>query len=72
MTGQDKGNIREPIPAEVDNVGYLTVDAAFKVHSTLGPGLIESVYETCLIHELTKNNLLVKFGEKGFSNGLER
>ena len=30
------------------------VDAAFKVHTTLGPGLLESVYETCLAHELKK------------------
>jgi GxxExxY protein len=28
------------------------VDAAFKVHKTLGPGLLESVYESCLCHEL--------------------
>jgi GxxExxY protein len=30
------------------------VDAAMKVHSTLGPGLLESVYETCLVYELRK------------------
>src|SRR3954471_1681514 len=29
------------------------VDSAFKIHRTLGPGLLESVYETCLVHELT-------------------
>jgi GxxExxY protein len=28
------------------------VDAAIKVHRTLGPGLLESVYEHCLAHEL--------------------
>ena len=28
------------------------VDAAFKVHMTLGPGLLESVYEAVLAHEL--------------------
>jgi GxxExxY protein len=28
------------------------VDAAFKIHSTLGPGLLESVYEAILTHEL--------------------
>jgi len=33
------------------------VDAAFLVHSTLGPGLLESVYEECLAYELTERNL---------------
>jgi GxxExxY protein len=28
------------------------IDAAFKVHKALGPGLLESVYERCLCHEL--------------------
>ena len=30
------------------------VDAAFKIHTTLGPGLLESVYEIVLAHELTE------------------
>jgi len=30
------------------------VDAAFKVHKNLGPGLIEKVYEACFCHELSK------------------
>jgi len=34
--------------------------SALKVHTTLGPGLLESVYETCLLHELTKRGLLVE------------
>ena len=33
------------------------VDAAFKAHSTLGPGLLESVYETCLAHELRRRQI---------------
>ena len=37
----------------------IIVDAAMKVHTTLGPGLLESVYETCLIHELRKRGLKV-------------
>ena len=43
-----------PVPAEVDAVAKATVDAAFHVHQVLGPGLLESVYETCLAHELKK------------------
>lgn len=36
------------------------VDAAMKVHSALGPGLLESAYETCLKHELVKRGLEVE------------
>ena len=35
------------------------VDAAFKVHTTLGPGLLESVYEAVLAYELKKRGLQV-------------
>lgn len=35
------------------------VDCSFKVHSALGPGLLESVYETALAHELAKRGLPV-------------
>ena len=36
------------------------VDAAMKVHSTLGPGLLESAYEACLAYELRKRGLRVE------------
>jgi GxxExxY protein len=35
------------------------VDAAMKVHTVLGPGLLESAYETCLAYELRKRGLQV-------------
>ena len=35
------------------------VDVAFKLHSTYGPGLLESVYESIMAHELTKRGLQV-------------
>lgn len=41
----------------VNQVSGQIVDAAFKVHSQLGPGLLESVYEACLIYELRKRQL---------------
>ncbi len=34
-----------PIPEELDRLARLAVDAAFTVHFTLGPALLESVYE---------------------------
>jgi len=36
------------------------VDAAFKIHTKLGPGLLESVYEVALAHELKKRGLRVE------------
>ncbi len=36
------------------------VDAAYKIHTTLGPGLLESVYETVLSAELRKRGLSVE------------
>lgn len=30
------------------------VDASMKVHTALGPGLLENVYQACLVHELNR------------------
>ena len=46
-----------PVSLVVERVATEVVDSAFKVHSTLGPGLLESVYEICLAHELSKRGL---------------
>ena len=43
------------IPTEAERVGKAVLDAAFKVHTALGPGLLESVYETCTAYELTQS-----------------
>jgi GxxExxY protein len=47
------------IPQETEEVGRVVVDAAFKVHKALGPGLLESVYEACLAHELRQRGVKV-------------
>lgn len=47
----------DPIPAETERIATAVVDAAFRVHSTLGPGLLESVYEACLCHELGQRGI---------------
>jgi GxxExxY protein len=49
-----------PVSPETDRLAREVVNAAFKVHSTLGPGLLESVYEICLAHELKKRGLKIQ------------
>ncbi len=45
---------------DINEISGSVVDAAMKVHTALGPGLLESVYEKCLEHELTKRGLRVE------------
>ena len=45
---------------EINDVTGQIIDAAMKVHSALGPGLLESAYEACLAHELKKKGLNVQ------------
>ena len=42
-----------------NDISGAIVDAAYKVHTALGPGLLESVYEAALAHELEKRGLPV-------------
>ncbi len=44
----------------VNEVSGQIVDAAMCVHSALGPGLLESAYQGCLVHELRKRGLEVR------------
>ena len=43
----------------VNRITGMIITAAMKVHSHLGPGLLESAYEACLAHELRKQGLTV-------------
>jgi GxxExxY protein len=44
----------------INDLAYKIVGRAIEVHKNLGPGLLESVYETCLIEELVESGLNVK------------
>ena len=48
------------VDSEVEKLAQIVVDAAFKLHSTLGPGLLEGVYEAFLSHELRLRGLKVE------------
>ena len=43
-----------------NSIATLVVDAAFKIHKALGPGLLESVYQATLSYELEKRGLSVR------------
>lgn len=45
---------------KLEATGAAIVDAAITVHRELGPGLLESTYEVCLVHELTNRGLSVE------------
>ena len=45
---------------EINEVSGQVVDAAMKVHTALGPGLLESAYEACLMYELSKRGFSVR------------
>jgi GxxExxY protein len=51
----------ETTSEEIERVAHEIVDAAFKVHVKLGPGLLESAYRTVMIYELRKRGLDVKY-----------
>ncbi len=45
---------------EVNQITHEILDSAYKVHSALGPGLLESAYQACFVYELRKKELTVE------------
>lgn len=43
-----------------NEISKIIVDVSYKIHTKLGPGLLESVYEAILFHELVKRGLSVE------------
>lgn len=42
-----------------NQISKIVLDAAFKVHTNLGPGLLESAYQECLFYEINKTGLAI-------------
>lgn len=42
-----------------NELAKIIVDCSYKVHRTLGPGLLEAVYQAALVYELTKRGLTI-------------
>ena len=71
----------ESTSVEVERIATAIVDCAFKMHKTLGPGLLESVYALCLIHEQLQTylklsqvrlGLLINFNVVLIKDGIRR
>jgi GxxExxY protein len=45
---------------EINQITHEILDSAYKVHTALGPGLLESAYKACLAYELRKKGLKVE------------
>lgn len=68
----------EKLSDHEEDIGRAVVNAAFKVHQELGPGLLERVYEVCVTHELRKSGFAVarqvdipiKYDDITFEEGL--
>jgi len=56
FTAKDAEESRNLIQT-MNQISEIIINAAMAVHSALGPGLLESVYETCLCYELNKRGL---------------
>jgi len=48
----------------LNKISYDIIGCAYKVHSALGPGLLESTYKACMVYEIRKLNYKVE-SEKG-------
>lgn len=60
MKEKDLASKWPDLPPGTNEITGLIVDAAYAVHSELGPGLLEAIYEECLLIELRQRKLKAK------------
>ncbi len=76
--GSSTRRVFQPISPEVERVGKTVLDAAFAVHTELGPGLLESVYRVAMKHVIQASGVLsetevklpIKFRGTSLESGL--
>lgn len=49
-----------PIPDWIESIGREVIDCSYKVHKAMGPGLLERIYEVCLVEEMTSRGIKVQ------------
>jgi GxxExxY protein len=59
-TAEDAEETAEDAKVTENDIGDSIIASAMKVHTALGPGVLESAYETCLLYELEKLGLPVQ------------
>jgi len=52
--------IKNDVSEETNRITEAIVDSAYTVHKKMGPGLLEGIYEACLVRELAKRNISVE------------
>ena len=57
---QQKKMKYKPLSKKEEEIAKIVVESAYKVHSTLGLGLLENIYEICFCYELKKRGLKYK------------
>jgi GxxExxY protein len=48
---------KNDLPEQTNRVAAIVVDAIYAVYKEMGPGLLESIYESCLVKEFQKRNV---------------
>jgi len=60
MAIENMGGVLKEVDPTTDEMATRVVEAAFRVHRALGPGLLENAYETCLAYEMSRLGLKVE------------
>jgi GxxExxY protein len=60
MTMKPFRKFNQDVPGEIEQFSKPILDSAYSVHTKLGPGLMENIYELAMVHELEKRGVRVQ------------